>query len=75
MSPFIKFTTETRGAAKTTTSFVYVNVAHVVQATYSQDPSRLTILVAAPGGKLQSEPYTLQGEEAEAALKVLQDLP
>lgn len=74
MSPFIKFVGE-KVSPTTPDRWVYVNVAHVIQATYDKSAKTLEVIVAAPGSGIAHTRHMLQGDDAQEALKVLQNLP
>ncbi len=74
MSPFIKFTGQSE-AAKPTLHYVYVNVAHIVQATYYPESKDLHLVVEGPTPGSAHARHAIHGPEAEAALKTLQELP
>lgn len=68
MPPFIRFTRKTESSAGTQQSFVYVNVAHIVVANYDDTAKVLEIeCIGTSQGRMK-----IRGEEAEAALHVLQ---
>jgi hypothetical protein len=76
MSPFIKFTEEKQSPAGASPArFIYLNVAHVAKAAYSLESEELMIWVDVQGATDSERIYTLRSEEAQAALKILRELP
>ena len=63
MPPFIKFTGQSE-AAKPSTHYVYVNVSHIVQATYYPEAKNLQVLVEGPTPGSAQTRHLLQGAEA-----------
>ena len=72
--PFIKFTETVDHADGQERRFVYVNLDSIVKATYVQADAKLTLLlnIEQSGGK-GKESVTITGDEARAAIEILQD--
>lgn len=67
MPPFIKFTERIAGVGATTVYFRYVNASHIAQAKYDQANKKLWLTI-------DGKDVELTGDEAEAALAILQKL-
>jgi hypothetical protein len=72
MAPFIKFTDRSRSPSA---EQVYLNASHIAKATYRSESRELEIVLKLDTGKRPCEVFKLHGDEADAALKVLQELP
>lgn len=70
MPPFIRFTQQPRTHANENAQFVYINVAHIMRANY--DPKMRILEAELNDG--QRTKVRLEGDEADAALKVLQEV-
>lgn len=71
MAPFIKFTALSEAAAGKETTFHFINVALIMRASYRVEKGTLDLVVSSGEDK---GVYTLDGDEAQEALRLLQSL-